>query len=64
MFKIFKEKMIVSGDTEYGWTAKYEKDPNGIWGMNKENVVNECRNRYQDYLNDKLIRGATRYWTK
>lgn len=64
MIKLFREEMIVTGDPEYGWTARYENDPNSVWGMNKDVVIQFCKERYEAYLKGELYRGVTGYWSK
>lgn len=60
--KMWLEWMSVTGDDEYGWSARYSGDPNGCWAAKRETAIFACQQRKEEVLRGTLTRGPTCYY--
>ncbi len=57
------EIMTIKGDEQYGYCAKYTNDPNSIWAAKKETAIFGCKQRRNEVVSGKLIRGNWAFYS-
>ena len=57
------EPMTATGNDVVGWSAKYKNDPNWCRAAKQETAIFACKQRRNEVLSGKIIRGKDGYYS-